>query len=268
MHAGNPTLRPFEHPQTWADAGITRTRSATMTIQGTVFASGVLLATCAVSAVFAWTLIDRGTLPPLGTALTSALIGLVLGLIICFRPRLAPALALPYAVFEGGFVGAMSLLYAAWVSSADPSAQSASLSTLAQAGQYLVLQAVVLTVGTFLAMLIAYSSRLIRATPGLIKGIVAATIGVVFLMFGTWILRFFMPVPYLHEMGALGIGIAGAVVVIAALNLVIDFHIVESGAHNGAPRYMEWYGAFALLVTLVWLYLSILRLLALLNRRD
>jgi uncharacterized YccA/Bax inhibitor family protein len=115
----------------------------------------------------------------------------------------------------------------------------------------------------------AYQSGLIRATENFKLGIVAATFGICFVylisMIGGW---FGFPVPLIHEAGPVGIGFSLVVVVIAALNLVLDFDFIEQAADRGAPKYLEWYGAFALLVTLVWLYLEILRLLAKMRSRD
>ncbi len=133
----------------------------------------------------------------------------------------------------------------------------------------IAMQAVGLTFGTFLALLIAYKSRIIRATENFKLGIAAATGGIFVIYMISFVLGFFgMNVPYIHESGLIGIGFSLFVVVIAALNLVMDFDFIESGAEQGAPKYMEWYGAFGLLITLVWLYIEILNLLAKLRGRD
>jgi uncharacterized YccA/Bax inhibitor family protein len=134
----------------------------------------------------------------------------------------------------------------------------------------IVNQAVFLTFGTLGALLIAYRAGVIRATDNFKRGVVAATGGIALLYFLSFILGFFgVSVPLIHSNGTFGILFSLFVVVIAALNLVLDFDLIEKGAARGAPKYMEWYGAFALLVTLVWLYLEILRLLAkLAARRD
>ena len=132
----------------------------------------------------------------------------------------------------------------------------------------IVIQAVALTFGTLFALLLAYKSGLIKATENFKLGVTAATGGIALVYFATIILGFFgVSVPYIHGSGLIGIGFSLFVVVIAALNLVLDFDFIEKGAEVGAPKYMEWYGAFGLVVTLIWLYLEILRLLAKLNSR-
>ncbi|HVQ33007.1 MAG TPA: Bax inhibitor-1/YccA family protein, partial [Lysobacter sp.] len=132
----------------------------------------------------------------------------------------------------------------------------------------IVLQAVMLTGGTLFTLLFAYRSGLIRATENFKLGVVAATGGVALIYLATIVLGMFgINVPYIHESGLIGIGFSLAVVVIAALNLVLDFDFIESGVEQGAPKYMEWYGAFGLMVTLVWLYLEFLRLLSKLQSR-
>ncbi len=132
----------------------------------------------------------------------------------------------------------------------------------------IVIQAVALTFGTLFALLLAYKSGLIKATENFKLGVTAATGGIALVYFATIVLGFFgVSVPYIHGSGLIGIGFSLFVVVIAALNLVLDFDFIEKGAEVGAPKYMEWYGAFGLVVTLIWLYLEILRLLAKLNSR-
>ncbi|MMZ64024.1 Bax inhibitor 1 like protein [compost metagenome] len=178
-------------------------------------------------------------------AIGGALVGLILALIVSFAPKAAPFLVPVYAVAEGMFLGAIS----------------------AQFEQKIVpgitLNAILLTMGVFFALLIAYKTRLIKATENFKLGVVAATGGIALVYLINFILGFFgMQVPFLHESSWIGIGISVVIVIIAALNLVLDFDFIENGAAQGAPKYMEWYGAFGLMVTLVWLYLEILRLLA------
>ena len=132
----------------------------------------------------------------------------------------------------------------------------------------IVVQAVFLTFGTLGALLLAYMSGLIKATENFKLGIVAATGGIAILYFINFIMSFFgSGIGIISSNNTMGILFSGAVVVIAALNLVLDFDFIEEGAEMGAPKYMEWYGAFGLLVTLIWLYLEILRLLAKLSSR-
>ncbi len=133
----------------------------------------------------------------------------------------------------------------------------------------IVIQAVGLTFGTAAALLIVYTSRLIKVTQNFRMGIFAATGGIALVYLATFILGFFgIEVPYIHGSGLIGIGFSVFVVVIAALNLVLDFDFIENASASGqAPKYMEWYGAFGLLVTLIWLYIEILRLLSKLRSR-
>jgi len=132
----------------------------------------------------------------------------------------------------------------------------------------IVVQAVFLTFGTLASLLLAYMSGLIKATENFKLGVVAATGGIAILYLISWVMSFFgNGLSVIHSSSTYGILFSGFVVVIAALNLVLDFDFIEEGAEMGAPKYMEWYGAFGLLVTLIWLYLEILRLLAKLQDR-
>ena len=121
----------------------------------------------------------------------------------------------------------------------------------------------------FVALLLAYKSRIIKATENFRLGVFAATAGIMLLYLASFVLGFFgITIPYLHDNSLIGIGISLVIVVVAALNLVLDFDFIENGAQQGAPKYMEWYGAFGLMVTLVWLYIEMLRLLAKIASRD
>jgi uncharacterized YccA/Bax inhibitor family protein len=133
----------------------------------------------------------------------------------------------------------------------------------------IVVQAVMLTFGTMLTLLVAYGLGLVRATEKFKAGVCAATGGICLVYLVSFVMSFFgTSIPYIHGSGIVGIGFSLFVVVIAALNLVLDFDFIERGAEANAPKYMEWYGAFGLMVTLVWLYIEILRLLAKLSRRN
>ena len=171
--------------------------------------------------------------------------GLVFCLITVFKKEWSRVTACIYAACEGLFLGGISAVLEA------------------QFGG-IVIQAVALTLGVLLCLLVAYKTRIIKATENFKLGVMAAT-GAIFLLYMvTWILSMFgvQAMGFIHSSGPLGIGISVVIVIIAALNLVLDFDFIENGAARGAPKYMEWYAAFGLLVTLVWLYLEILRLLA------
>jgi len=174
---------------------------------------------------------------------------LVLGLVTIFVKTWAPVTSPLYAVCEGLALGGISAMFEA---------------------QYpgIVIQAVALTFGTLFGLLMAYRSGLIKATENFKLGVVAAT-GSIFLIYLVgFVLGFFgIAIPYIHQSGTIGILFSLFVVVVAALNLVLDFDFIESGVASGAPKYMEWYAAFGLMVTLIWLYLEILRLLAKLRSR-
>lgn len=266
FQTNNPALRneAFAPAQTWDSAmgGVQKIgaseRSTTMTVSGTAWKSLGLLTICAVVAAIGWRMITNNgalMLPFFGVGIVGALI---FGLIISFKPKTAPVLAPVYAIFEGAVVAGASVMWTAYASKAS------SLSTL---GTGLVLQAGVLTIGIAGAMFIAYGTRLIKPTRWMLSGIAAITGGVIFFSFVMFMVSFFFPGQVQgFWQSPIGLGVAGLIVVVAAFNLISDFALIENGAQNKAPKYMEWYGGFALLVTLVWLYISLLRLLALLKR--
>jgi uncharacterized YccA/Bax inhibitor family protein len=182
------------------------------------------------------------------TVSTSVLIGvfggLVLAVVISFKATLAPYLALPYAALEGLAMGGFSAM-------------------LERRYPGIAIQAVALTFGVLIVLLVAYRTGLIRVTQRFRAIVVGATGAIALLYIATLLLGFFhVEVPVLNASTPLGIIISLVIVGVAALNLALDFDMIESGVAQGAPRYMEWYSAFALLVTLVWLYLEILRLLS------
>lgn len=174
---------------------------------------------------------------------------LIVAFVTTFAPRRAPLTAPLYALLEGWVLGGISAVFERQYA-------------------YIVLQAVALTAGVLAALLLAYITRLIRATENFRLGLFAAMGGIALVYLGTLILSLFgYKVPYLHDSGPIGIIFSLIVVVTAALNLVLDFDYIERGVARGAPKYMEWYAGFGLLVTLVWLYLEILNLLAKLRGR-
>jgi uncharacterized YccA/Bax inhibitor family protein len=242
-------------------------QSRTMTLEGTVLKTGVLLCILVASAGFTWAQ-TQATLPALAAEATELssrpsipsitytlmaigfLGGFVVSLITTFKPSFSPFTAPIYAALEGLALGGISTFF-----------------------EYrfpgIVLQAVELTFGTLAALLAAYSTRVIKASENFKLGVVAATGGICLVYLANLVLGFFgISIPMIHQSGAIGIGFSIFVVVIAALNLVLDFDFIENGARQGAPKYMEWYGGFGLIVTLVWLYLEILRLLSKFRERD
>ncbi len=254
MRSANPALKESTFLDLGSGTVVTGGDTGVMTLNGTVNRTGILLLLCVLTAAFAWsqTITPSGEIAP-GSAiyLWGGLIGgLVLSLVTIFKKTWAPITAPLYALVEGFFLGAISAIFDARFDG-------------------IVFQAVVLTFGTLFAMLFAYRSGLIKATENFKMGVAAATGGIFLVYLATLVLGFFnINVPYIHESGLIGIGFSLFVVVIAALNLVLDFDFIESGVAARAPKYMEWYGAFGLMVTLVWLYIEFLRLLSKLQSRD
>jgi uncharacterized YccA/Bax inhibitor family protein len=223
-----------------------------MTLSGTVNKTGILLLLAVVSAGFTWNQF-AATHDPASVSLemmVGVFGGLIFALITCFKREWSPITAPIYALLEGLFLGAISSMF-----------------DLRYPG--IAIQAVGLTFATLVVLLAAYSTGLIRVTEKFRLGIVAATGGICLFYFAEMILGMFgIHFVAINGSGPIGIAVSLFIVVIAALNLVLDFDIIEQGVANGAPKYMEWYGAFGILVTLVWLYLEMLRLLSKLRSRN
>tara|TARA_B100001057_G_scaffold495949_1_gene596100 strand:- start:3144 stop:3761 length:618 start_codon:yes stop_codon:yes gene_type:complete len=203
------------------------------------------------TAIFSWdraySAVNPGELYP--WLIGSGIAGFVVALITVFKKTAAPITAPIYAAIEGILLGMLSAFYEMQFPG-------------------LVFQAILLTFGTLFALLMAYRSGVIKATENFKLGVFAATGGIGLIYLTTFILSFFgLSIPYIHGSGTIGILFSLFVVVIAALNLVLDFDFIERGAERGAPKYMEWYAAFGLLVTLIWLYIEMLRLLSKLRSR-
>ena len=239
MKSGNPVLRD----STFSNA---QPGTSVMTLDGVVNKTGILLLLCMASFCFAW----YQPVPAMPLIWGGAIGGLIVGLITCFVPRIAPYTGPVYAVLEGLFLGGLS-------------------SMMENAFPKIAVQAAALTFGTLAIMLTLYKTRVIRVTEGLKTAIVAATAAIALLYLVGFVLNMFgKGIPYIHESGWIGIGFSLFVVGLAAFNLLLDFDFIENGILNGAPKHLEWYAGFSLLVTLVWLYLELLRLLAKLRGRD
>lgn len=252
MRSSNPTLndRVFDRSRTGNAA------DGVMTLNGTVLKTAILTLLLVISASWSWKIVTHaaeggGTPAWFGSALTFGwIVPVVLALIISFKPVTAPVLAPVYALGNGVLVGLISAMYE-------------------QAFGGIVLTAVMLTCGILFALLAAYTTGLIKPSENFKLGIAAATGGLFLFYLATWVLSMFgIHIPGLFGNGWVGIAFSGFVVVLAALNLVLDFDFIENGCAAGAPKHMEWYAAFGLLVTLVWLYLEILRLLSKLRSRN
>ena len=222
-----------------------------MTIQGTVNKTGLLLLFVVVAAAWTWGL-SRSETPEAAFPwmIGGALLGFVTALVTVFKKTWAPISAPIYAVCEGLFLGGITAIF-------DRSYPG------------IAIQAVSLTFAVMFVMLLAYKFGIIRATRGFKLGVIAATGGIalVYLVNMVMSLFFHTQMSFLYSSTKLGIGISLFIVAVAALNLIIDFDMIENAARMGAPKYMEWYGAFGLMVTLIWLYLEILRLLGKARRR-
>jgi uncharacterized YccA/Bax inhibitor family protein len=221
---------------------------ATMTLDGVVVKTATMLGLVAASGAVGWTM--AGTGAGIGLAVGGLLVALVAGLVLTFKPHTGKFLAPVYAVGEGLVLGWLSSLFN---------------------GQYpgIALTAVGLTVTVAVGLLVAYSTRLIRPSENFKLGVFAATAGVALFYLAAIVLRMFgIQMPLIHDNGLLGIAFSLFVVCLAAANLVVDFDFIEEGVTRGAPKHMEWYAAYGLVVTLVWLYLELLRLLAKLQSSD
>lgn len=250
------TSNPALKPELFAGA-MTAERSATMTIAGTANRAMILTGLCAASAIGAYGWIQSNPTAALLGALGGLVLGLVLSLVMMFKPAASPVAAPAYALCQGLFVGAVSYLYA-------NSATKAGNVT----GPMIILQASVLTFGTLFAMLMLYRAGWLRATPMFKKVMAVAGVGVLLFCLATWVLPWCgVQMGWAWDGGPIAIAICVGLLLYASFSLIIDFDFVERGAASGAPRYMEWYAGFALLVTIVWIYLQFLRLLSMLNRR-
>ena len=221
----------------------------TMSLQGTVNKTGLLLFLASASAAWTWYLANAEP-ETVGLWMMGGLIlGLIFALVTVFKQQWAPITAPAYAIFEGLALGGISAFFD-------------------QAYHGIAIQALGLTFGVTLVMLMLYTSGVLRATPKFTMGVIAATGGIFLVYLVDMILRFFgKQVPLLNSAGPWGIAISVFIVIVAALNLILDFGFIESGVQSGAAKYMEWYGAFGIMVTLVWMYLEMLRLLSKLRER-
>ena len=241
MRTANPALNANTFTRFGA---VTGTR--TMTLQGTVNKTFILLFLVLLAASRVWYRFFTSGSPQavMPWVWGGALGGFLFAMVTIFKREWASVTAPIYALLEGLFLGGISAIFEARFPG-------------------IVIQAVTLTFGTLFCLLLAYKSRLIKPTQNFRLGIVAATGGIVLVYFVSIILSFFgVHLSVIYGTSPLSIGFSIFVVIIAALNLVLDFDFIEQGSRSAAPKYMEWYAAFGLMVTLIWLYIEILRLLA------
>jgi uncharacterized YccA/Bax inhibitor family protein len=247
MTTSNPTLGAFNNV---GAMGVTSGDSATMTVDGTLHKTGILAALLALAFGFTWVGLTHSDIPSAIPIIAAALGGFVLAMIICFKPTTAPFLSPAYALAEGFLLASISY-------------------PLEQMFPLIVLQAATLTIATIFGMLLAYRTGLIKVNDTFRAVIIGATMTIVLYYVVGMIASFFhVLLPGIGFQGGwLSIGISGVIVVIAAMNLALDFDYISRSAGT-APRYMEWYGAFSLMVTIVWLYMEILRLLSNMRSRN
>jgi uncharacterized YccA/Bax inhibitor family protein len=254
FESGNPALsekrfRASNNPQAMASGEV-------MTVKGTLNKFGLLFLLMMSTAVYSWKAFavnDNSNMLPL--IIGGAIGGLLVAIVISFKPVWSSFLAPVYALCEGLFLGAISAFYSNAFSGVAPN---------------LIGTAVGLTFGVAIAIYALYRSGIIRVTETLRSVVFSAVTGIAIFYLIAMVLRMtgWADLGFLHEGTPLGIGFSLVVVAIAALKLLLDFDFVHQAAEQGAPKYMEWYGAFGLMVTIVWLYLEILRLLSKLNSRD
>ncbi len=233
--------------------------AGTMTVRGAINKFGFLLLMVLAGAVYTWTLFERSfedtsaIMPYMWTGIIG---GLIVGLVITFKPMWSGFLAPAYAILEGLFLGAISVVVNATFRDKYPG---------------IITQAVGLTFCVAIAMFLLYNFRVIKPTQKFKSILLVATAGIALFYLALWVMRAFGAYPEFMALGnnsLLGYGISFFIIGIAALNLILDFERIEQGEEMGAPKVMEWYGAFGLLVTIVWLYIEILRLLSRFASRD
>lgn len=248
MRTANPALSD----RTFSGLGRIARTEERMSIQGTTNKAMLLLLCVCITAAWTWSTFFKTGQPQamMPLVVVGAIAGFILALITIFKPVWAGVTGPLYALAEGLVIGGISAIAEARFPG-------------------IVIQAVGLTFGTCLALLMAYKSGLIRASENFKLGIVAATGGIALFYLVSIVLGLFgVQIPLVYGAGPVGIIFSLIVVIIAALNLVLDFDFIEQGAAQGAPKYMEWYGAFGLMVTLIWLYIEILNLLMKLRSRE
>ena len=239
-------------------ASPTATSGRVMTLGGVSAATLFIFTFLLIGAAYGWTLVTEGsperltdgsTRTPVSFDSPGLLIGCMLGafaiaMLTVFKPKLARFTALPYGLLEGALLGMISHYYNAQFNG-------------------IVVQAILATFGVFLAMLVMYGLRILRATPKFTKGVIGATFGIMIMYLFGFVLSLFTDLqPPWQGGGLISIGISVVIVIVASLNLILDFDFIERGSKNNLPAYMDWYAAFGLILTLVWLYLEMLRLLS------
>ena len=247
MRSGNPALNDSTF-NSFRDGSYESSNA--MTISGAATKTMILLGLCFGAAAMTWGMVAGQNMQGAVRWMIGGVVaGLIFGLATSFKPTWAPVTAPLYALAEGLFLGGLSAMYEAQFHG-------------------IVFQALLATFGTTFSLLIAYQFGIIKATENFKLGVFAATGGIAMMYLAMMLMSMFGMNVSIMSMGWLGIGISVVVVIVAAMNLVLDFDYIEQAAQNGAPKYCEWYAAYGLMVTLVWLYVEILRLIAMLAGRS
>lgn len=248
MNSNNPFFKNKTFTNTSAAAEVHETtvidRNETMTVSGTINKSFLMLILLIASAAVTWSMTN-----PIVFAIGGAIVGFILVLIAAFKPQYSGFLAPGYAIFEGLFIGGISSIFEVMYPG-------------------IVIQAVSCTFVTFMVCFGLYKYEIVKVTERFKSVVLAATLAIATYYLISWLLSMFTSFqPVHHGNSMFSIGISAFVIIIAALNLFLDFDQIEKGVQQKMPKYMEWYGAMGLMITLVWLYIEFLRLLSKLNRK-
>ncbi len=248
MNSNNPFFKNKTFTNTSAAAEVHEAkvidRNETMTVSGTINKSFLMLILLIASAAVTWSMTN-----PIVFAIGGAIVGFILVLIAAFKPQYSGFLAPGYAIFEGLFIGGLSAIFETMYPG-------------------IVIQAVSCTFVTFMVCFGLYKYEIVKVTERFKSVVLAATLAIATYYLISWLLSMFTSFqPVHHGNSMFSIGISAFVIVIAALNLFLDFDQIEKGVQQKMPKYMEWYGAMGLMITLVWLYIEFLRLLSKLNRK-
>ncbi|EOV9525888.1 Bax inhibitor-1/YccA family protein [Bacillus cytotoxicus] len=243
MRTSNPMLKKEAFRKEGASA-------SAMTISGAIGKTFIMLILLLATSVYSYIQMMNGVMK-MPVFIGALIVAAIIAFASIFIPRISPIGAPIYAAVEGVVLGSVSAIYTM------------------RFGDSIVLNAVLLTVSILFAMLVLYATRVVKVTDKFRTGIMAATVGIAIMYLIVFALNIFgVTVPYIHQGGTIGIIISAVVIVVAALNLLLDFDLIENGARSGAPKYMEWYSAMGLMMTLVWLYLEILRFVSYFAKND
>lgn len=250
--SGNPTLtEKMFNKSLHTDAAA----QGVMSVRGTINKFGFLMLMVIGAASYTWYLFDQLNEGLMMTLMIVGIVGaLITGIVIAFKPNWAQYLAPAYGILQGFFIGGISAILNAAFADKYPG---------------LIMQAVGLTFGVAISIFLLYNFRIINPTQRFKSIVISATMGIAVFYLITLVLNLFgVNMSFMYDSSWLSIGISLFIVIIAALNLILDFERIEMGAEMGAPKFMEWYGAFGLMVTIIWLYIEILKLLSKLGSRD